>query len=987
MSATGPGPKIPDFELIRRIGGGSYGDVYIARSVTGIYRAVKIVDRARFEDDRPFFRELDGITKFQKNVGHQPNQLALLHVGRDESAGILYYVMELADDAQAGTDIDPATYSPLTLKELHARQPHLPVADTLRLGIDLARALVGLHETGLIHRDVKPSNIILVGGLPKLADIGLVSSLDRTLTALGTPGYAPPEGAGSIKADIYSLGKILYELSTGLSTDQFPRLPSDLALRADSKQLAELNEIILHACDPDPALRYPKAQTLLDDLLLLQAGKSVKQLYRLRSRVRTLGTGLAIAALIALVIGGIALLRDYQHTKQLAAQETTARQRAESDERLARYSSDLHIAQLALTNGNYGNCRTALRRQIPQKGEPDLRGPEWYILWNQTKGDQTRTYGNVGDTPIRLMALSPDEKFMAVQTNDDVTSLLNLETGEKKKLAENTRGLGGFTPDGTEVILGTADRKVRRVNITTGQLTPEQNTKGRLVAKADNNRTILLLEYENETGFRLIGWDAVAEKEIGVWHSGKYPTQLALTAMDMTDDGQQFAACVAWAEGTEWKRELLVYDCTKATVVARKPIIDQLYDIAFSADAKQLLIGESERPVKIFSAQTLEQQALLLYEGSRQKNELTLNQTGTRLAKSLSDHSIAISNFPNSAITRQLRGHEATLTISSWSKTSAILWSASLDGTLREWKSDSPPKITSVPMAQGQHLGDAIFSPDGTELAVSTPQNTLNLYSSEKLGIPEEIKEIFHPLGYSLDGKTLSGISKDKRLIKWNRDSKQCTFTALAAPADEQIHQAIATPTANEAALVLVSGKLICWDINKGIELFSTNAHTTDIQGLAISAEGQIIATGDRAGSVKIWHLRNGSLITELPNIVGGVLGLTISPEGNQIAVASYSNGSFQVWDIKSRVLLRTVDGHSATINGMTWLRKESRFISTSRDGSIGFWSDDFRYRLASYQFDAKLTLSPISGAVFSRQTKKAAIKFRDGQLQILSYE
>src|SRR5882724_5291587 len=160
-------PTISDFELIRRVGGGSYGDVWLARSVTGIYRAIKIVDRSRFPDERPFLREFDGIMRFQKAVGSQPRQLALLHVGKDDRAGVLYYVMELADDALAGTNIDPATYIPLTLKELRIRRGILPPAECVQIGVELATALVGLHTAGLIHRDVKPSNVIFVNGLAK----------------------------------------------------------------------------------------------------------------------------------------------------------------------------------------------------------------------------------------------------------------------------------------------------------------------------------------------------------------------------------------------------------------------------------------------------------------------------------------------------------------------------------------------------------------------------------------------------------------------------------------------------------------------------------------------------------------------------------------------------------------------------------------------------------------------------------------------------
>ena len=279
-------PIIPDFTLLRRIGGGSYGDVWLGRSVTGIYRAVKLVARSRFEDESPYRREFDGITRFQNAVGGQPQQLALLHVGEDAAQGLLFYVMELADDATAGTDIDPATYVPLTLKEFNLRRSRIPAEECIDIAVSLTRALAGLHEAGLIHRDVKPSNIIFVNRVPKLADIGLVSSSEHTLTSLGTPGYAPPEGGGTAPADVYGLGKIIYQLASGLGPGDYPRLPADATSRPDVELLMELNEVFLRACHPEPAQRYPTAQALLDDLLLLQAGRSVKELVRTKERVR-----------------------------------------------------------------------------------------------------------------------------------------------------------------------------------------------------------------------------------------------------------------------------------------------------------------------------------------------------------------------------------------------------------------------------------------------------------------------------------------------------------------------------------------------------------------------------------------------------------------------------------------------------------------------------------------------------------------------------
>src|SRR5437868_6633908 len=94
-----PTPQVPDHEMLRRIGGGSYGEVWLARSVMGTYRAVKIVYRDSFDNDRPFEREFTGIQKFEPISRSHESQVDILHVGKGE--GYFYYVMELADDANA----------------------------------------------------------------------------------------------------------------------------------------------------------------------------------------------------------------------------------------------------------------------------------------------------------------------------------------------------------------------------------------------------------------------------------------------------------------------------------------------------------------------------------------------------------------------------------------------------------------------------------------------------------------------------------------------------------------------------------------------------------------------------------------------------------------------------------------------------------------------------------------------------------------------
>ena len=271
-----PDPVIPDHEVLRKIGGGAYGEVWLARGVTGALRAVKVVWREDFEDERGFEREFEGILKFEPISRDHPGLVNILHVGRSpDGVSFYYYVMELGDDVRAGQDINPIEYEPRTLRAdaKQAASPRLDPATCVDVGLRLAEALDHLHERGLAHRDVKPSNVIFVNGKAKLADIGLVAARGQR-TFVGTEGFVPPEGPGSAQADVYSLGKVLYEIATGKDRLDFPELPEDIPMNSDRKRWIELNRIVCEVCEPRISKRkITTAAALAESLRRIQRGK------------------------------------------------------------------------------------------------------------------------------------------------------------------------------------------------------------------------------------------------------------------------------------------------------------------------------------------------------------------------------------------------------------------------------------------------------------------------------------------------------------------------------------------------------------------------------------------------------------------------------------------------------------------------------------------------------------------------------------------
>lgn len=294
-------PVVPDHKLIRLIGEGSSGQVWLASNVLGTYRAVKVV-HASSGNRKTLEREFNGILKYEPLSRQHDGLVDILQVGHNQEAGYFYYVMELADDATNGRPFDPQHYIPRTLALDMTRRKRQPIGECVRLGAAIASALGYLHRHGLIHRDIKPANIIFVNGFPKLADVGLMIGMAEEKSYVGTEGFIPREGAGTVHADIYSFGKVLYELSTGLDRLKYPELPPDLGTGPEDRELVQFNKIVLKACRRVPVKRFKSAEQMMSALLSFHfsAGEARRhETHRFRGKI----VGIIGAVVAASVIG------------------------------------------------------------------------------------------------------------------------------------------------------------------------------------------------------------------------------------------------------------------------------------------------------------------------------------------------------------------------------------------------------------------------------------------------------------------------------------------------------------------------------------------------------------------------------------------------------------------------------------------------------------------------------------------------------------
>ena len=405
-----------DYELLEEIGRGGMGVVYKARQLSlNRIVAVKLILAGQFAEAKAIQR-FRGEAMAAAVLRH-PNIIGIYEIGLHAEKH--FFSMEYVEGQN--------------LAQLVGNRP-LPAKKAARYMKLLAQAIQYAHEQGVLHRDLKPTNVLVESATdePRLTDFGLAKRLDSesslTVTGqmMGSPHFMPPEqaspGHGRVgrQSDVYGLGAILYYLLTARAPFQAESLPMLAAEVMNTEPVPprrlnpgvprDLETICLKCLEKEPVRRFANAQELADDLGRFLADEPVQarpitsadKLWRWCRRKPAIA-GLVAALNLALALGLTGVLWEW---RRAVAGELSARGH--------QYVSDMNLAQQVWQEGNSERAQALLRAHIPKPGQPDMRGFEWRFLWKLCQQDDSRSILTNFEVGIGGLACSPDGKRLAV---------------------------------------------------------------------------------------------------------------------------------------------------------------------------------------------------------------------------------------------------------------------------------------------------------------------------------------------------------------------------------------------------------------------------------------------------------------------------------------------------------------------------------------------------------------------------------------------
>ncbi len=301
--------QVDGFRQIRIVSDRERSKVCLARNSAGALCAVKVQQPA----DPAALPEIDARYARLQPLSTLEGLLPILSHGATPG-GWVWEQLPLADNlpglAPLGQEGGIDHYTPLTLRGWSIEHGPTAAEQVVKWGLRLAGGLRVLHEAGLVHRDVKPTNILFVRGEPCLGDYGLVGRPGSASDFSGTEGFQPLEGTNDKPADLFALGRTLYEAWTAMDWLEFPSLPGAVSSAHDWHSCGRhFNELLLRACHPLPSRRFRSAAEFIRALEDALAGRP-----SLNRRKWLIGAGSAAAVMAA---GGMTILKRHSGPARL----------------------------------------------------------------------------------------------------------------------------------------------------------------------------------------------------------------------------------------------------------------------------------------------------------------------------------------------------------------------------------------------------------------------------------------------------------------------------------------------------------------------------------------------------------------------------------------------------------------------------------------------------------------------------------------------